>query len=113
MSWISSLKSSLTHLLSSSPSEKITSYDPSFLERPGSNRDIPEDQGYKLKDLEVDGRKRKAAKPHQPGDSQIYLTEDISIISEQVNETLVQAHGHRSQSLTVLAKSKKQDPTHE
>ena len=91
-SWTSSLKSSLSHLLSSSPREKLTGYSPSFTERAGSIADTSGDrQGLKLKDLEVDGCKRKAAKPPPVGDSQIHLTEEITIAHEQLDETLLKS----------------------
>ena len=86
-SWTSSLKSSLTHLLSSSPREKLTGYDHSFPERAGTSTNISGDhQGLRLKDLEVNGSKRKAAKPSRTEDSQIHLTEDISIVHQQLDK---------------------------
>ena len=43
-------------------------------------------EGCRMKHLEPDGCERKAAKAIRSGDSQINLTQDVSITQEQLNE---------------------------
>jgi len=83
----SSLKSSLTYLLSSSIREKLPDYNPSFTDWGGSNTHTSEDrEGCRMQDLESDGCDRKAAKAPRVGDSQIHLTQDISVTQEQLDD---------------------------
>ena len=79
-SWTSSLKSSLTHLLRNSAREKLPDHNPSVTEWGSSNLYNSEDhERLRMKSLHPDGSERKPAKPTRTGDSQIRLTQDISI----------------------------------
>lgn len=85
MSWTSSLKSSLTHLLSSSTRERLPDYNPSVTEWGGSNTHSSEDrERFRMKSLNQDGSERKEAKAPKAGDSQICLTQNISITQEKL-----------------------------
>lgn len=87
MSWTSSLKSSLRHLLSSSAQERLPDYNPSVTEWGGSNTHTSEDrERFRMKSLNQDGSERKAAKAPKAGDSQICLTQNISITQEKLRD---------------------------
>ena len=85
LSWTSSLKSSLTHLLRSSAREKLPDHNPSVTEWGRNNLHTSEDhERFRMKSLNPDGSERKPAKPTRAGDSQIRLTQDISITQEHL-----------------------------
>lgn len=85
---LTSLKSTLTHLLSSSSARmKLPENSPSFTDWGGSNTHTSEDrEGCRMKHLGPDGCARKAAKAPRVGESLIYLTHDISITQEQLDD---------------------------
>ncbi|MCJ1379010.1 hypothetical protein MMC17_002109 [Xylographa soralifera] len=86
-SWRSSLKSSLTRLLSSFARVKSLNRNSSFTDWGRSNTHISKDpEGFRMKDLKSNGYEHKAAKAPRMGDSQIHLTEDIPITQEQLND---------------------------
>lgn len=72
ITWTSSLKASLTHLLSGYSREKLPDHNPSFTEWGGSNThtSVVKAERFRMKSLEPGAR---------VGDSQIHLTQDISI----------------------------------
>lgn len=77
MSWTSSVKSSLTHLLSSSAREKRDDDNPNSTNWGGSKKHPVEDhEAFRMKSGSCE---RKTVKAHRTGDSQIYLTTDISV----------------------------------
>ena len=87
-SWRSSLRSSLTHLLSSSARVKLPGRNSSFTDWDQSNTHTSKyREGFKLEDLKSDGYEGKAAKDPRMGDSEIHLTEDRSTTHEQLNGT--------------------------
>lgn len=84
---LTSLKFSLTHLLSSSARMKLPDYSPSVTDWGGSNMHTSEDrEGCRMKHLGPDGCERKAAKAPRVADSLIYLTHDISVTQEQLDD---------------------------
>ncbi len=104
MSWTSSLSSSLTHLLRSSAREKLPDHNPSVTEWGRSNTHTSEDrERFRMKSLNPGGSERKAAKAPRAGDSQIRLTQEISIIQERLRDVSSQpkfeADVRRSSSL--------------
>lgn len=84
-SWTSSLKSSLTNILRSSAREKLPDHNPSVTEWGNSNSHTSDDhERFKMKSLNPDGSGRKLARPARAGDSQIRLTQDISITQDSL-----------------------------
>lgn len=80
MSWTSSVKSSLTHLLSSSAREKLDDDNPNSTNWGGSKTHTLEDhEAFRMRDLKAGSCERKTVKAHRTGDSQIYFTTDISV----------------------------------
>lgn len=86
-SWGSSLKSRLTHLLDSSAREKISYNDPSFTGWGRSDTHTSGDsERFKMRDLESDGCKHTTTKAPRAENSQIHLTQDISITQEPLDD---------------------------
>lgn len=86
-SWSSSLKSSLTHLLRSSAREKLPDHNPSATEWGRSNLHTSEyHERFRMKSLNTDSSEHKPAKPTRAGDSQIRLTQDISITQDDLRD---------------------------
>lgn len=80
----SSLKSRLTRSPSSSAQVKLPDYNPSSKNWAGSSTHTSEGRkGTRRQDLESDGCERNAVKASRVGNSQIRLTQDISITHEQ------------------------------
>ena len=80
MSWTSSLRSSLNNLLRSSTREKLSDHNYNITELGRSNLPIPEDrERFKMKSLNPDGSERKVTIVPRAEDSQIHLTQNISI----------------------------------
>lgn len=87
MSWGSSLKSSLSHLLSSSTREKISDDNHSFTAWSGSKTQTSIDGGkFRMKDLESNGGQHKVGKYPRREESQIHLTHDISVTQDRLDD---------------------------
>lgn len=81
MSWISKMKFNFTHLLSSSAREKFSDHNPSVPGWDRNNTHTSEDrERFKMRNLNPNGYERKAAETPRVGDSQIRLTQEISIV---------------------------------
>ena len=87
MSWTSSLKSSITHLLSSSKLVKLSDNDSNITAWGRGNTHNSETHGaFTMKDLKSNDDVRKAAKISRMEDSQIRLTHDISVTEHSLDE---------------------------
>lgn len=80
----SSLKFSLAHSPSRSTQVKLPDYNPTSKDWVGSSTHTSKGrEGTRRQDLESDGCERNAVKASRMGNSQIRLTQDISITQEQ------------------------------
>ena len=84
-SWTSRMKSSLTYLLRSSAREKLPDHNPGVTEWGRNNLHTSDDhERFRMKNLNPDGSERKPAKPTRAGDSQIRLTQYISVTQDNL-----------------------------
>ena len=83
MLWTSSLKSSFTHLLGSSAREKLSDQDSRFRAWEESKPHGPgTSEAYSMDTADQDGFKPQTANASVIGDSEIRLTQDITVIRE-------------------------------
>jgi hypothetical protein len=89
MSWTLSLRSGLSNLLSTFTREKLPDYKASYTDWNGSNKHTSESrERFRMKDMDSHGSGRNMAKAPKVRDSQIHLTQDISITRERMDQRL-------------------------